>query len=403
MILFLSELKEQSKNSTPFAFKTDFKGVEVEGLQTNEAPVKYAIKRLAANGQKLDRIIALVTPQAENTAYARFVSSIKSFMRNDGLEWSDDLITPVSIPNNVTATLLLHKTIEHLQPIERDDCVVIDTTGGYRNAVSALTLLSRFLRYRGIHIEFSTYSDFQAKKVGCTAEVDDLFDLLDAVNLFVVSGNPTDLKKCLNNASLPILGAFIEAMNAFYETIVCCKISKLDDAIKGLRTTIDGIAKAEMDADNPRNLIFRDLVREIVSAKMSFINERDYLPSLAEWCIDNNYAQQAIAILWERRMKGYWSYVLKFGETDEEKRIVSILNSGHTSNEMKNEALEKLSKICKKNSDYNFKDISYYQIAKVRYLRNNFSHVDGRAIEDSLDDIKNDLIDNIIPLLKTHL
>jgi hypothetical protein len=400
MILFLSELKEQNQNSKSFTFATDIKDVTVEGLQTNEAPVKYALKRLAKNGLQLDRIIALVTPKAEETAYSHFASSIKAFMEDEAMEWHEEFITPILIPNDVTVTLLLHKTIEHLQPIECDDCVVIDTTGGYRNAISALTLLSRFLSYRGIRIEFSTYSDFQTKEVTCTAEADDLFDMLDAVNLFVVSGNPTELKKCLKNTSIPTIKKFFMAMNTFYETIICCKISKLDDAVKELRSTIDEIAKAEIDANNPKLLVFRDLVREIVSSKMAFVNEKKYLPSLIEWCCDNNYIQQAITILWERALKGYWQNVIEIGKAGKEKLVINVLCNQRSTNEAKKEAMDALNKLCKKKTEYNIKGISYYQIAKIRHLRNNFSHADGRLIEDSLDNIKKNLKTNIIPLIK---
>jgi hypothetical protein len=144
LILFLSEYRGQ----TEAEYQTD-RGFSVTGEQTNEAPVRYAVKRLAERGDKLARIIALTTPKAASTA-------LEKFRRTVSLASPDTAVTAVEIPDDVTATVLLQKTLEQLLPITPSDSAIIETTGGYRNAVNALTLLSRFLRYSGIQIEFST-------------------------------------------------------------------------------------------------------------------------------------------------------------------------------------------------------------------------------------------------------
>jgi len=52
---------------------------------------------------------------------------------------------------------------------QQDDNIIIETTGGYRNVVTALTLYARFLKYRGTNVAFSTFADFQqgASGEGC--------------------------------------------------------------------------------------------------------------------------------------------------------------------------------------------------------------------------------------------
>jgi hypothetical protein len=56
MILFLSAYNGQPESE----YSTD-RGFNVTGAQANEAPIKYAIRRLAEKGEQLSRVIALIT------------------------------------------------------------------------------------------------------------------------------------------------------------------------------------------------------------------------------------------------------------------------------------------------------------------------------------------------------
>jgi hypothetical protein len=118
------------------------------------------------------------------------------------LELPEIPVDAVDIPDSVTVAELLRKTIDAVFPVSEGDRVIIETTGGYRNAITALTLFSRFLRYSGISVEFSTFSDFQSKKVADTRESDDMFDLLDAVNLFATTGNAQKIDDLFSKSPL---------------------------------------------------------------------------------------------------------------------------------------------------------------------------------------------------------
>ena len=342
MLVFLSLYNDQPEAVYQTYFGT------VTGAQTNEAPVKYAMKRLAERGRKLDRIIALVTQKAEDTAYTIFEKSIKT-------EDPDIEIKSIKITDDVTVTDLLKATVDALFPLMPDDSIIIETTGGYRNAINALTLFARFLRYSNIKVEFSTYSNIQKKTVSDTRETDELFDLLDAVNLFAVSGNPTGLKKFLKTVrDIPEKTAFTMAIGDFYDTILCCKMKKMDIVIENLRHAIDGIENAEIEAGEPKLLIFRDLVRKTVSSKMAFIREREYLKPLIYWCLENDYMQQAVTIVWEKMMT---------------------------------------------NPAYKRSFISDKHFEKVRLLRNDFNHADGGELKGDFENVKSYLRDNILPNL----
>jgi hypothetical protein len=292
MILFLSQYSGQQEAE----YDTGKFGI-VTGAQTNEAPVKYAIARINAKGDSLERIIALVTPKARETALAMFTKSVKTV--NPKTKIKD-----VDIGDAVTTVELFNAIIGALFPIPAGDTVIIETTGGLRNSITPLTLLSRFLRYIGVEVEFSTYADNFAKTVGDTHEADELWELLDAVNLFAVTGNPAALSKTLKNIrDIPEKQVFMAAIREFYDTILCCKMSKIEEVVGKLRMGFKSMSDACIPDSDPKLLVFRDLVREILEAKMAFIHEEEYLIGLVGWCKENGLIQQAITILYEKIVK----------------------------------------------------------------------------------------------------
>jgi len=291
VILFLSPYGPE-KRETPYDTYTTDKGFEVMGAQTNEAPVLYVIKRLKNEKEKLDRIIALVTPEAKKHAYKHFKDTIKS-------------VSPATVlksieVDSVDTTNLLEKTLDALSPLNTQDSIIIETTGGFRNAVNALTLLSRFLRYNGVRVIFSTYSDYQAKRVTDTRDTDDLFDLLDAVNVFATTGNARDIKKLLEKWKMDKKMAFFKATDDFYNSLIICNAPRIEGTIKNLKNAIVELENTEYDTENIKMLIFKKLIMNIIKQKMTFLNSTNYMLDFVKWCNDNNYFQQSVTFLRER-------------------------------------------------------------------------------------------------------
>jgi hypothetical protein len=287
LILFLSAYTGQPGAE----YKTD-RDFTVSGAQTNEAPVRYAIRRLAEKGESLARIISLTTPQAKTTALEKFIRTVTTESLTTG-------IIVIDIPDNVTATELLQKTLAELLPLTPDDSVIIETTGGYRSAVNAITLLSRFLRYSGINVEFSTYSDFQAHRVSDTRETDELFELLDAVDVFAATGNARGIKRLFGEWKLDEKKTFFQASNDFYNSLLVCRAKRIGSDILELKKAIDGLNSAKYSVEEPKLLIFRDLVLAIVEQKMTFLRSENQLADFIKWCSDNWYLQQAVTFLKE--------------------------------------------------------------------------------------------------------
>ena len=111
LILFLSEYR-----GYPEAEYTTDQGFTVSGAQTNEAPLRYTVKRLSANGEKITRIIALVTPKARETALEKFKQTVSAVTPGTAL-------AEIKISDNVMAADLLRDTLDVLLPVLPDDRV----------------------------------------------------------------------------------------------------------------------------------------------------------------------------------------------------------------------------------------------------------------------------------------
>jgi hypothetical protein len=300
LILFLSDYNKQAESE----YDTD-RGFCVTGAQTNEAPVKYAVKRLAENNKKLDRIIALVTPKAEESALKRFIDTVKTVS-------PDTDIDRVPISDTVTTTELLQKTLEKLLPVAPSDSLIVETTGGYRNAVSALTLLSRFLRYSGTDVEFSTFSDNVAKRVTDTREIDDLFNMLDAVNVFATTGSTKKIKLLFSTWKLEEKTNFFQCADALYRTLLVCKASSVENNILKLSEAVKKIQESDYGAVSPNHVIFKSVIVNIVEQKMIFLYSQTPLLDFIQWCADNLYLQQAVTFLFESVVKNNNNQLLNY-------------------------------------------------------------------------------------------
>jgi hypothetical protein len=298
MILFLSPYNGQPEDS----YETDI-DFTVKGAQTNEAPTKYAIKRLRKEEKYLDKIIALVTATSKESALEHYIDSTKKFCKELGL--SEIKIHIVDIPDNVTVTDLLQKTIDAVYPISKNDSVIIETTGGYRNAINALTVFARFLKYSGVNVDFSTYSNYQIapKKVADTRETDQLFEMLEAVKTFASTGNTKEIKEVLKDVEFSGKNELFTATRNFYYTFLICKTPNIEKCIKDLKNAIYIINDIDELGEEAKAVIFKEMVVKIIEQKMTFIDAEYPVLEFIRWCCANWYLQQAVTFLKESVIK----------------------------------------------------------------------------------------------------
>jgi len=148
-------------------------------------------------------------------------------------------------------------------------------------------------------VEFSTYSDVYTGKVAETYEADQLFDMLDAVNVFATTGNTNDITKLLRGEGFPFENDFVSASKEFYHTLLICKTPNIESSIENLAKAINDIKNTEYSAKSPKMIVVKHLVLSVVEQKMTFIDEKYPVLAFIRWCCDNGYIQQAITFLKE--------------------------------------------------------------------------------------------------------
>ena len=141
IILYLSAYNPN--NTSPAAYECPVGG-PVEGVQTNDAPVKYLLRE----HPDISEILCLVTTEAEKKAWGRFQKVV-------GEANPEVQCHPIFIPDGKDfAQDILPEVISKTQ---KDDEIFLETTGGFRDAVMYLLLISRALSYAGVKISGAVY------------------------------------------------------------------------------------------------------------------------------------------------------------------------------------------------------------------------------------------------------
>lgn len=141
IILFVSSLPKGELRRERYTCPD---GSAVEGAQTNEAPVCFLLERYP----QVSEILCIVTPEAE-PAYRYLCDRLKpawpglALRRIPYQEGEDFNGTPLSAI---------------LSAVRAGDEILLETTGGFRNAVMYLLLLSRVLSYVGVRTATSPRS-----------------------------------------------------------------------------------------------------------------------------------------------------------------------------------------------------------------------------------------------------
>lgn len=296
LITFLSPYKGcEAKN---LEYSSD-RGV-VTGAMTNEPVMKYLSEKLSSEGEKLDRIIAIVSEKirtepvkcsdgTQTTAYEYF-SDVS--VRITG---SSDIMIPVAEKSEMGE--LINDICSH---ISSDDVIYIDTTGGFRKITNMLQLLTKILRYKGISNPVSYYANLQEKRIETTEEFITLTELADGVNEFASTGRSDQLSRCLGNVTDRALSALLSSMQRFTDNIRLCNVDSLEDDLEMLKNALEAFESSECSNDT-RVVVLRQLI-PVIREKFfgsSLSSEIDYCRMIG-WCLDNGLVQQALTVFTEK-------------------------------------------------------------------------------------------------------
>lgn len=286
----------------------------IEGIYTNDAPVKYLISYINSLGGKTDKIIAVSTTEAD-TAYDKFCETMKTYVK----EKNYDLPEIIKIPTSET---VLAETIKEIvNEIRFHDNIYIDTTGGFRNSSYILMGVVRILEYSNIKLTKAVYSKYDRENAENNSIIDvtdtyRMFDLINAVNTFTSVGNSHELEEYFKLTEDATIQETINAMNEFSDAITLCRTSKLGETLNKLNRSLDAVA--EIQSDSKDIILFRSL-SETIKNKFGVKNGEIEYPDIVKWCLDNRLIQQAVTIYTEK-MPEYFFQKKFFTVCDETKK-----------------------------------------------------------------------------------
>ena len=294
MIVYVSHI---TNNSEQVTYETKNSIGSVEGVQSNEAPTKYAIMRLKQMGyntqKPLDEVLCLLTPEVKDGTFELlYKEPIEDYCRDNAL--MTPVFTIIDTQTSEDTGSLLRKVIEH---INDDDEIVLETTGGPRTTALLLSLLSRFLRLQKTKVLFSTYADLSSRSIKEIVDSDDLFELLSAAELYSHSGDPSKFDKCLSEErSNKSVDKLLNMMMEFYDCIRLCKINQLTSTVRKLQSAVSEVKRVDI-ANNPKLVIFQKLISNIILDKIIRGNDDDEKTlSIIEWCVENGLIQTGLVI-----------------------------------------------------------------------------------------------------------
>ena len=177
IILFLSQMHP---GSAPAEY-TCPNGGTVTGVQTNEAPVFYLLRE----HPDISQIICIVTAKAKDS-FESFQTVIHDVY---------PAVEIVSVPFEEEKGFdesFLQEFFSYIQTGK--DEILLETTGGFRNAAMYLLLLSRMLSYTGIKTIGAVYSNYSTYQIEDVSHLIRMFDLVGGLQELTSFGSVRTLR-----------------------------------------------------------------------------------------------------------------------------------------------------------------------------------------------------------------
>lgn len=262
---------------------------KITGTQTNEAPVKAML--LAHPDVR--SIICIVTPQAKESTLDFFKTHILEFAREKQIQLPDDIFKIIDFQNDEVFTEgPLQRVLNEIQPggmgkNSMGDEILLETTGGWRNTMMYLLLLSRVLTYNHNQTIGATYADFNNQQITDVSDLLRMFDLVGGMQEMSSFGNVRTLRKYFGTEPQDErIGELLDALEALNEAITLCRTSKVSGCLERFIHAVNEVKSC----DNP-------LVRQLTPAFDSIFRERKFkIRSLIRWCLERDMYQQAVTL-----------------------------------------------------------------------------------------------------------
>lgn len=288
ILLFLSLLNPPTAAAGPMDYCCPDGGI-VTGVQTNEAPVKYLLRQ----DPEIAQILCVCSPESLTPQGTLTVSAWAHFTEEiTAAGFSRDAILALDGDGSFEAEVL-PRVMENICP---GDEIYLETTGGLRNDVMRMLLITRVLSYTGVKVIGAVYSNFsiRPKTIEDITQMVRVFDLVEGMQNMASFGNVKQLRGYYGKpAKDPDIEALIDAMEKLFEAISLCRGSKINSCSKRL-------ARALNQASNCGDPLMRQLIPAFRAKFMRGESNKLSTPDLIAWCLDSDMLQQALTLYTER-------------------------------------------------------------------------------------------------------
>lgn len=262
-------------------------GQKVKGRLTNEAPLLY----LMGHYKGIDEAICIVTPDAKETAWETVQTYVHQF-------YPQLIFTEIPMAEKED---FYQKPLQMiLERIHEGDEIFLETTGGFRNAVMDLLLLSRILSYGGNKTVGAVYANYQ--RSSALQEIQDvthlvrLFDLVGGMQELNTFGSVKTLEQYYNSSGMRANSDFqtlIGAMKKIRNQITFCNTQGLETLVAQFNRAMDALETSG-----------EPIIRTLLPTFRKRFGQEMTIPNLIQWCTDCGLVQQALTI-YREKIPGY--------------------------------------------------------------------------------------------------
>ena len=315
------------------------------GFQTNEAPLANVVDLLARDGEQLDRVYCLVTPQCisramggensdllviENEARRIYPSPFDFWctrMKRLRPALTEAIFIPILLRYREDA--LIEDIEGHVasltERIKADaggfaawgDChIYADITGGARYVTMMMTSVMQFLQYDGMRVEKMIYADFKTlsleNRIFDVHGTIDVYKLVAGADAFVSYGISRTIeeyfgydaeKGTAGKAIGDELKGVLAAMHAFSDAIQICQTGSIPRALSALSASLEQFINLPEEARTVYDRMFMQLIDTITEGYGALLGETDdeseRYPAIIRWCMEKGLLQQAMTLATE--------------------------------------------------------------------------------------------------------
>lgn len=285
--------------------------ITISALQTNEACIKFLLKKLARDNKILDTYMRVQSNNVEQDEHTMqyLDGSINDFCSNEGLTAPKnyDFFLREDEKKHRYDRVLSEISSEILRIADGDSevSIYLDMAGGKRDNYIFIQLLTKLLSFYGFEVH-TYYADVAGEIVNTDLSFEHM-EILDAINEFVHTGSVASLRRCYENSSNKSVRKLLGAMDDFSTSIQICSTEITDNYHKLGKW----IANVDNNLTNDSGGLFMikamiPLIREkfgFETDESNFVKdgspERTIL-KIIKWCLDHNMIQQALTIYNER-------------------------------------------------------------------------------------------------------